>query len=150
MRVFNPAIRPERVEAAATGISTPEAASDVSRLVAELLRPYLSTEEAAAFLCRRPQTLRKAYSLTGTFLGVRPKKVGRRLLWSRQALMNVIEGDVGGVGRKSESALVATQAQAGIMANKQAIHAGVESDDGALVGKSAHALQLGETVTEAM
>lgn len=43
---------------------------------------------------RRPQTLRKAYSTTGAFMGVVPKKVGRRLLWPRDALMRLIEEGV--------------------------------------------------------
>lgn len=41
-----------------------------------------------------PQMLRKAYSTTGAFLGVVPKKVGRRLLWPRDALMRLIEEGV--------------------------------------------------------
>lgn len=56
--------------------------------------PYLVTDEAAFIVRRRPQTLRKAYSTTGAFLGVVPKKVGRRLLWPRDALMRLIEEGV--------------------------------------------------------
>ncbi|WP_242610551.1 helix-turn-helix domain-containing protein [Burkholderia vietnamiensis] len=92
MRVSNPAIPPDRIEAAAAVIPDPAVTADAAYRTTMLIRPYLSTEEAADLLCRRPQTLRKSYALAGSFFGVRPKKVGRRLLWSREALMALIEG----------------------------------------------------------
>lgn len=42
----------------------------------------LSTEELAAQLKLKPQTLRKRYAKTGAYFGVRPQKLAnRRLLW---------------------------------------------------------------------
>lgn len=42
---------------------------------------YLLTNQFARQLGRAEQTLRKAHSLTGHYLGVRPIKLGNRLLW---------------------------------------------------------------------
>jgi hypothetical protein len=45
-------------------------------------REHLSTEELAAVLAVEPQSIRKRYSVTGTYHGVRPVKLpNRRLLW---------------------------------------------------------------------
>ena len=42
---------------------------------------HLVTNELASYLRCASQTIRKAYSLTGHYLGVRPLKLGNRLLW---------------------------------------------------------------------
>ncbi|MGR8018617.1 hypothetical protein [Burkholderia cenocepacia] len=45
-------------------------------------RDHVSTEELAAILAIDPQSIRKRYSQTGSYLGVRPTKLpNRRLLW---------------------------------------------------------------------
>jgi len=41
----------------------------------------LVTNELASYLRCASQTIRKAYSLTGHYLGIRPLKLGNRLLW---------------------------------------------------------------------
>jgi hypothetical protein len=43
-------------------------------------RPY-TTEELADFASQKVQSVRKRYSLTGSFHGVIPIKLGRRVLW---------------------------------------------------------------------
>lgn len=51
--------------------------------LAELARTkdFLKTEEFARVLCCMAQTIFKAHSKNGHYLGVRPLKVGIRLLW---------------------------------------------------------------------
>lgn len=45
-------------------------------------RPLLSTEEFAAQLTLRPQSIRKRYCQTGAYFGVRPVKLPNgRLMW---------------------------------------------------------------------
>lgn len=44
-------------------------------------RDHISTEEFANALTRAKQTIRKNYCLTGHSFGIRPVKVGGRLLW---------------------------------------------------------------------
>jgi hypothetical protein len=44
-------------------------------------RDYILTEEFARATNRAPQTCRKNYCLTGSCFGVRPIRVGARLLW---------------------------------------------------------------------
>jgi hypothetical protein len=41
----------------------------------------LTTEEVAAAARAAPQTVRKNHSQAGHYLGIRPIKSGRRLLW---------------------------------------------------------------------
>ena len=53
-------------------------------------RPTLSTEEAAALLHRKPQTLRKwASTETGP---VRPIRIFGRLAWPADAIRRLLEG----------------------------------------------------------
>lgn len=50
-------------------------------------RPLLSTEELAAQLTLRPQTIRKRYCQTGAYFSVRPVKMPNgRLMWPADAL----------------------------------------------------------------
>ena len=44
-------------------------------------RDYISTGEFAHSITRASQTIRKNYCLTGEAFGVRPTKLGGRLLW---------------------------------------------------------------------
>jgi hypothetical protein len=54
---------------------------------------HLVTEELAQILRRASQTIRKAYSQTGHYLGIHPVKLGNRLLWP---IKDVIEALTGG------------------------------------------------------
>lgn len=56
-------------------------------------RFYLTEELAAAVRCS-PQTVRKVYCMTGEFHGVRPRKMGNRLLWPREQVEKLLTGEV--------------------------------------------------------
>ncbi|WP_158934125.1 hypothetical protein [Burkholderia sp. S171] len=57
-------------------------------------REHLSTEEFAAALAVDPQSVRKRYSETGSYHGVRPTKLpSRRLLWPVAAVKRLLNGD---------------------------------------------------------
>lgn len=59
-----------------------------------ILRTY-STEEAAAVLKIRPQTLRAALCRDGVYFGVRPQKARNRfLLWPADAIDALLNGGV--------------------------------------------------------
>lgn len=61
---------------------------------ASILRTY-STEEAAAVLKIRPQTLRAALSRDGHYFGVRPQKARNRfLVWDAAAVDALLNGGV--------------------------------------------------------
>ena len=53
---------------------------------------YLRTDELARFLLRATQTIRKGYSLTGHYLGIRPVKLGNRLLWPIKEVAKLLAG----------------------------------------------------------
>jgi hypothetical protein len=56
-------------------------------------REHLSTEEFAAVLAVEPQSVRKRYSETGSYHGVRPTKLpNRRLLWPVEAVKRLLNG----------------------------------------------------------
>jgi hypothetical protein len=56
-------------------------------------RPLLSTDELAALLTLRPQSIRKRYSQTGSYFGVRPMKCANgRLLWPSDAPQQLARG----------------------------------------------------------
>lgn len=59
---------------------------------AALIKPRLTTEELAALLCVKPQTIRAGLCKTGHYLGIRPavKLPNRRLLWDSKAALAVI------------------------------------------------------------
>ncbi|CAN7504510.1 hypothetical protein LJR296_003347 [Cupriavidus necator] len=58
-------------------------------------REHLSTDELAAVLAVDPQSIRKSHSATGTYLGVRPRKLpNRRLLWPVDAVKRLLNGSV--------------------------------------------------------
>ncbi|CAJ7710754.1 putative DNA-binding protein [Burkholderia pseudomallei] len=57
-------------------------------------REHLSTEEFAAVLAVEPQSVRKRYSETGTYHGVRPTKLpNRRVIWPVEAVRRLLNGD---------------------------------------------------------
>lgn len=56
-------------------------------------REHLSTEEFAAVLAVEPQSVRKRYSETGSYHGIRPTKLpNRRLLWPVEAVKQLLNG----------------------------------------------------------
>lgn len=57
-------------------------------------RDHVSTEELAAILAIEPQSIRKRYSVEGSYLGIRPTKLpNRRLLWLVADVKNLLSGD---------------------------------------------------------
>lgn len=53
-----------------------------------------STEEAAAALGIRPQTLRASYCRTGSYFGVVPTKMPNRMLrWDAEAIHRLLNGE---------------------------------------------------------
>lgn len=62
--------------------------------LAELARvtDFLQTEELARYLGCKTQTIFKAHSATGSYLGIRPVKPGNRLLWPITELVRVLTG----------------------------------------------------------
>lgn len=57
-------------------------------------RDYVTTEEFANTLSKRPQTARKLHHEQGHAWGVRPIKVGRNLLWPVAELNKLLGGGV--------------------------------------------------------
>lgn len=55
---------------------------------------HLRTDELARVLLRASQTIRKAYSQTGHYLGIRPIKLGNRLLWPIKEVAKLLGGGV--------------------------------------------------------
>lgn len=56
----------------------------------------LSTEELAAALRIRPQTIRRSLCVQGHYMGLRPTKLpNRRLLWPTDAVARLLAGEVG-------------------------------------------------------
>ena len=54
----------------------------------------LTTEEFATAISLKAQSIRKRYSLTGSYHGVRPIKLpNRRLLWPADSLEQLASGD---------------------------------------------------------
>ena len=55
-------------------------------------RDYIQTPEIAQVFNIKPQTVRKNYCLTGEVYGIRPIKLGNRLLWSVTQIAARLEG----------------------------------------------------------
>jgi len=55
---------------------------------------HLRTDELARVLRRASQTIRKANSQTGHYLGIRPVKLGNRLLWPIAEVAKLLGGAV--------------------------------------------------------
>jgi hypothetical protein len=55
-------------------------------------RDLLSTDEYATQIGRAPQTIRKNHSQTGEAFGIRPVKIGNRLMWRISDVTKLIEG----------------------------------------------------------
>ncbi len=60
------------------------------------VRRHLSTEEVAARLLVRPQTVRRSLCINGEYMGLRPVKLAnRRLLWNAAAVDALVMGEAG-------------------------------------------------------
>lgn len=63
------------------------------QLTATRARRPLTTEELAALLSIRPQSIRKRYCQTGAYFSLRPVKLPNgRLMWPADALDKLAEG----------------------------------------------------------
>lgn len=56
-------------------------------------RDHIQTAEFAKATNRAPQTIRKNYCLTGECFGIRPVKVGNRLLWPVVEVAALLNGE---------------------------------------------------------
>lgn len=56
-------------------------------------RDHISTEEFARATHRASQTIRKNFCLTGECYGIRPVKVGNRLLWPVTAISALLKDE---------------------------------------------------------
>jgi hypothetical protein len=57
-------------------------------------RDLITTPEFAQVFNVKPQTVRKNYCLTGEAYGIRPTKIGNRLLWSVAKIAEKLNGAV--------------------------------------------------------
>jgi hypothetical protein len=55
-------------------------------------RDFITTPEFAQVFSVKPQTIRKNYCLTGEAYGVKPLKIGNRLLWSVSKVAEKLQG----------------------------------------------------------
>ena len=55
-------------------------------------RDFIQTPEIARVFNIKPQTVRKKYCLMGEVYGIRPIKMGNRLLWSVTQIAAKLEG----------------------------------------------------------
>lgn len=55
-------------------------------------RDYISTVEFARYIAHASQTIRKNYCLTGEAFGIRPIKIGSRLLWPVRDIAQLLIG----------------------------------------------------------
>jgi hypothetical protein len=55
-------------------------------------RDLITTPEFAQVFSVQPQTVRKNYCLTGEAYGIRPTKIGNRLLWSVTKVAAKLQG----------------------------------------------------------
>jgi hypothetical protein len=55
-------------------------------------RDLITTPEFAQVFNVQPQTVRKNYCLTGEVYGIRPTKIGNRLLWSVTKIAAKLQG----------------------------------------------------------
>lgn len=58
---------------------------------------FLNTADFAHAICRNPQTIRKNLCLTGEAYGIRPQKIGGRLLWPAEQVEKLCLGENAGV-----------------------------------------------------
>ena len=56
-------------------------------------RDHLNTREYGRAINRDPQTIRKNYCLTGQCFGIRPVKIGNRLMWPVAEIAKLLNGE---------------------------------------------------------
>lgn len=56
-------------------------------------RDFLLTDEFSTAISRAPQTVRKNFCQTGHCFGIRPLKIGNRLLWPVADLARLLAGE---------------------------------------------------------
>jgi hypothetical protein len=64
---------------------------NLSRLAGD--RDLITTEELAIIFNAQPQTIRKNFCLKKQYLGIKPLKIGKRLLWKITDVAKVINGE---------------------------------------------------------
>lgn len=69
-------------------VTIPAALAEVSQG-----RDRITTAEYAKATCRASQTIRKNFCLTGACFGIRPIKVGNRLLWPVADIARLLNGE---------------------------------------------------------
>jgi hypothetical protein len=69
-------------------VTIPAALAEVSQG-----RDLIQTAEFAKAACKASQTIRKNYCLTGTAYGIRPVKIGNRLLWPVADIARLLNGE---------------------------------------------------------
>ena len=57
-------------------------------------RDHILTDEIATVTNHKPQTVRKSYCMTGAYFGIRPVKLGNRLLWPVADVAKLLSGGV--------------------------------------------------------
>jgi len=57
-------------------------------------RDFITTDEIAFATNHKPQSVRKAYCLTGEYFGIRPVKLGNRLLWPVADVAKLLNGGI--------------------------------------------------------
>jgi hypothetical protein len=57
-------------------------------------RDLITTPEFAQVFNVQPQTVRKNYSIKGEAYGLKPTKIGNRLLWSVQQIAEKLKGAI--------------------------------------------------------
>lgn len=57
-------------------------------------RDHIQTAEVARITNHKPQTVRKSYCMTGAYFGIRPLKLGNRLLWPVADIAKLLNGGV--------------------------------------------------------
>jgi hypothetical protein len=60
--------------------------------LSEIIDKKLTTPEFASSLKVSPQTVRKNYCLSGHCYGIKPIKIGNRLLWSASQVSKLLAG----------------------------------------------------------
>ncbi len=55
-------------------------------------RDHIRTDEFAFFLSKAPQTIRRHHCEKGSFLGIKPAKVGTSLLWPVEDIAKLFLG----------------------------------------------------------
>jgi len=56
-------------------------------------RDWIPTEDFGQVISRAPQTIRKNYCQTGECYGIRPTKVGNKLLWPVASIVALLQGE---------------------------------------------------------